>query len=399
MSGPAGEMEWPAFEVDPAEPLRLARRWLDAAFFDDAMRGSLGSVRVIGVKRMRSRLGGLSGSSLRKVRLTLSSGGRLDVVAKASRTGLGQEALFYQRTAPEVPVRVARLYGTARNPEGGAAMPPILILEALTPTVPSGSLGPEMLRAALGEAARLHARFWGDRALARHDFLTDAVVSNHEVFKRRFNFGLNSILGRQRLPYFPRYISQRARELLERLASDIEAILTPLRTLAPTLLHGDLNPANLLVLDEPGREHAIAFLDWQNVCRGPAIIDLVYLFHMTRFHGVDRIGRPVFGDPILEWGPFAASYFDALERELGGAVDRRAQLSAAPAADLVLTIRFWIPYAGILLDSMKLDFMWGRIGWLLGPVLRWARIDRLLDQFLKVPLSRLDANALALGLA
>jgi Phosphotransferase enzyme family len=399
MSGSAGEMEWPAFEVDPAEPLRLARRWTDAGFFDDAMRGALGQARVIAVKRMRSRLGGLSGSSLRKFRLKLSDGSMLDVVAKASRTGLGQEALFYQRIAPEVPIRIARLYGTARNPEGGAAMPPILILEALTPAIPPGALSPEMLRTALGEVARLHARFWGDGRLARHDFLIDATVSNAAVFRRRLEFAMNSILDRQRLHYFPRFISDGARELIERLASNMETILGPLRALAPTLLHGDLNPANMLVLSESEREGSIGFIDWQNLCRGPAIVDLVYLFHMTRFRGPDRMGRPVFGEPILEWGAFTACYFEALERELGGPVDRHAHLSAAPAADLALTLRLWIPYVGIALDSVKLDFMWRRMGWLFRPLLRWARIDRLLDHFLKFPLARLEPNALALGLA
>jgi Phosphotransferase enzyme family len=391
-------MEWPALEADPAEPLRLGRRWLDAEFFDGAMRDALGQAHVIAVKRMRARLGGLSGSSLRKFRLKLSGGRTLDVIAKASRTGLGQEALFYQRIAPEVPIRIARLYGSAQNPEGGAEMPPILILEALRPAIPPFALGPQLLRAALGEVARLHARFWGAAALARHDFLADAAVSNPAVFQRRLKFGLNSILDRQRLPYFPRFISDGARDLIERLASGMETVLQPLGALSPTLLHGDLNPANILVLGESQLERSIGFIDWQNVCRGPAIVDLVYLFHMTRFHGRDRIGRPVFAEPILEWDAFTTCYFEALERELGGPVDREAQLRAGPAADLAVTLRMWIPYAGIVLDFVKRDFMWGRMGWLFRPLLRWARIDRILDHFLKVPLARLEPDALALGL-
>ncbi len=386
-------------EADPAERIRLKGRWLNAAFFDSAMRGALGDARVLKARASRERLFGLSGSRLRKFRLVLSDGRTLDVVAKASHTGLENEALFYQRLGPQLPLRIPRLYGTGRNPQRGIETPPILILEALSPANGKGSLGPDSLRMALREIARLHARFWDDGSLSCHDFLADATVSNPAVFRRRFEFGLASILRRQRLRYFPRCIPDRTKTLIEHLASDLEPILKPLRALPATLLHGDLNPANMLVLSESRSVGTICFIDWQVVCRGPAILDLTYLFQMTRFRGTDRLGRGLFREPILEWDEFTACYFDALERELGGPVNREAHLAAAPAADIAFALRFWIPFTGILLEFFNADFLWGKMGWLFQPVLRWARIDRLLNHLLELPLARLEPNARALGLA
>lgn len=77
-SGAAGPTEWPVIEADPAERIRLGRRWFNAEFLDRAMRPSLGTARVIEAKPVRAGLGGLSGSSLEKFRLRLDDGRALE---------------------------------------------------------------------------------------------------------------------------------------------------------------------------------------------------------------------------------------------------------------------------------------------------------------------------------
>lgn len=384
--------EWPVIDADLAERVRLRKRWFTPEFFNRTVGNSFDGACVERVKFRRARLLGLSGSWMRRCDLTLSDRRVIAVVMKAARKGLAQEALFYCDLAPHVPVRIPRPYGLAPNPEPGGR--DILIIEALPSPLAPSRFNARHVHAIAQAIAKLHASFMASEALEVTGWLPNAARLDREIFTHRINNALDALRSREkRMRYFPAKLGDAGERIVRAAAARIDSLMEPLQSMPPTLLHGDLNPNNIIIPENAAdtcEPEQIAFVDWQNVAIGPAVLDIAYLHHMSRYHGNDRWGRAIFGEPLTDWNELAANYLDALDREMGRPFDREAFMAAAPAADAVVTLRSWVPLCGLAVAAGNADFLWGRMGWLFRPLLRWARIDELFAEFLDKPVQRLD---------
>lgn len=391
--------EWPVIDADLAERVRLRKKCFTPEFFNRNIGNSLEGARVERVKFRRARLLGLSGSWMRRCDLTLSDGRVIALVLKAARKGLAQEALFYCDLAAHVPIRIPRPYGLAPNPEPGGR--DILIIEALPHPLAPAQFTAGHVHAIAQAIAKLHASFMASEALEVTGWLPNAARLDRENFKRRINNALDALRSREkRMRYFPARLGATGERMVRAAAEQIEALMEPLLSLPPTLIHGDLNPNNIIIPQTAAytcEPQEVAFVDWQNVAVGPSVLDIVYLHHMSRYHGNDRWGRAIFGEPLTDWNELAAFYLDALEREMGRPFDREGFMAAAPAADAMITLRAWVPLCGLAVEAGNVDFLWGRMGWLFRPLLRWAGIDELFAELLARPVQRLEQECGALS--
>ncbi len=383
--------EWPVIDADLSERVSLRKKWFTPEFFNRNIGNSLAGARVEGVNFRRARLLGLSGSWMRRCDLALSDGRTISVILKAARKGLAQEALFYCDLAAHVPVRIPRPYGLAPNPQPGGR--DILIIEALGAPLPPSRFTAKHIHAIAQAAARLHASFMASEALEVTGWLPNAARLDRETFKHRINNALEALRSREkRMRYFPGRLGDEGERIVRAAADRIDDLMEPLRSMPPTLLHGDLNPNNIIIpenLPDSCAPEDVALVDWQNVAIGPGVLDIAYLHHLSRYRGNDRWGRAVFGEPLTDWNELAGLYLDALEGEMGRAFDRERFMAAAPAADAMVTLRSWVPICGLAVEAGNTDFLWGRMGWLFRPLLRWAGIDELFAEFLDKPVRRL----------
>lgn len=383
--------QWPVIDADLNERVRVRKKWFTPEFFNRNIGNSLDGTRVERVKFRRARLIGLSGSWMRRCDLALSDGRTISVILKAARKGLAQEALFYCDLAPHVPVRIPRTYGLAPNPEPGGR--DILIIEALPSPLAPARFAAKHIHAIAQAAAKLHASFMGSEALDVTGWIPNAMRLDREIFNHRINNALDALRSREkRMRYFPARLGDDGERIVRAAAARIDHLMEVLRILPPTLLHGDLNPNNIIIPESAAENcgpEDVALVDWQNVAIGPGVIDIAYLHHLSRYRGSDRWGRTIFGEPLTEWNELAAVYLDALEREMGCPFDRDAFMAAAPAADAIVTLCSWVPLCGLAVATGGGDFLWGRMGWLFRPLLKWARIDEVFTEFLGKPVERL----------
>ena len=184
-------------------------------------------------------------------------------------SGMGRrEALFYQRLAREVPLRVPRCYHAATSASGEQY---IMLLEHLEDSGctfhnASTAYSLDYIRRVLAAFARLHAAYWESPRLGRdlawvqpplqHDIavqLVDRALSLHSAAMPAVFQDMGEL-----------YLQQTA--AIHRLWEEGAA----------TLVHGDVHDANLFLAgDTPG------FLDWALLARAPAMRDTGYFLAAT----------------------------------------------------------------------------------------------------------------------
>lgn len=183
---------------------------------------------------------------------------------------------------------------------------------------------------------------------------------------------------------------------MEQIGSNLRPVLEPLRSLPPTLLHGDMSPYNVSIPATPllDSEPRAWLLDWQDVCQGPAIIDLISLYHAQIFRRSSgrESGRSV---PLIDWEDFANYYFDALEGQLRFSVDRAAHLAAVPAATINLALRRFLVCAGLTLSGGQLDFLFRAKQVVMKPLAAWADLPGFLEYFVNFPIELVTEHARA----
>ncbi|OGO14834.1 MAG: hypothetical protein A2Z14_00145 [Chloroflexi bacterium RBG_16_48_8] len=184
-----------------------------------------------------------------------------------TRTGLAgagrREVGVYQFLAGQLPLIVPTLI--AASPTGDW-----LLMEAVPPSQDASLWEQKDYLKAIDALSQLHDRFWGlgedlnafpwlSRPL-RADFGIHVAAGEHAVEKMKYH-------GK------PTYIAEVPSrvKLLEKLTSNAEMVVAPLRREVSTFLHGDYWPGNISVM----RDGSQIVYDWQLAAIGPAILDLL----------------------------------------------------------------------------------------------------------------------------
>ncbi|MCB1703835.1 MAG: phosphotransferase [Halioglobus sp.] len=184
-------------------------------------------------------------------------------------TGMGRcEARFYQRLAPELPVRVPRCYFAASDTAGDAY---IMLLEHLVDSGctfrnSSTRYSLDYIRQILAAFARLHAHYWASpRFSADLDWVQP--LRQQSVGAQLVARALQAH-GAKMPPVFT--------AMAELYLAQTDAIHQLWRRGVPTLIHGDVHDGNLFYdRDQPG------FLDWAMLAQGPAMRDVGYFLAGT----------------------------------------------------------------------------------------------------------------------
>jgi hypothetical protein len=187
-----------------------------------------------------------------------------------ARTGMGRrEALFYERLAPTVALRVPAVYVARHDDRDGRFVLLIEDLAATGCTVSDGPTGvtPDSAAGALGDLAGLHLRFedparreaeagWVPEPL--HDPSYAATMLRHGLDRHRDRLG-----------------SEFA-EIAELYIGRADALHALWQEGARTVIHGDPHIGNLF--DDHGRT---GFLDWGIVSTGTPLRDVSYFLCMA----------------------------------------------------------------------------------------------------------------------
>jgi len=224
-----------------------------------------------------------------------------------------RELHFHDGLAARCPVRMPRTYhgGWDRRRERA-----VLVLEDLVDAVQGDCL----MRANLPDArslahtlAALHAAWWGDASLARHDWLPSLARSEREpewFVSRREKF----------LQRFGGQVPPRVRRVVERVEV-LQAQASERLAVAPeTLLHGDLHLDNVL-FEGTGRTPVV--LDWARVGRGPAVLDVGELVWSIAPAGGEAEVLGAYTRALAEHG-VPARPETTWSREMGGALLRKS---------------------------------------------------------------------------
>lgn len=193
---------------------------------------------------------------------------------RTRRTGTDSDAyrrelLFYRRLAPAVPIRVPRCHLAEAAGTGEF----VLLLGDAAPARPRYQVrgaAPDDVALALGDLARLQARFWGGAGLSGQQWLP---VPGPAADRRRaaaYRVTADGFLAR-----FGARLSPRARAVVTGFAARVRRWAAAHQP-PYTLLHGDFRLDNLLFGDTPGTA-PLTVVDWQTVAVGPGPSDAAYL--------------------------------------------------------------------------------------------------------------------------
>jgi thiamine kinase-like enzyme len=179
-------------------------------------------------------------------------------------SGMGRrEAMFYQRLAAELPIRVPHCY-FADSDEAGEAY--IMLLENLVDSGctfknASNRYSLDFIRQILAAFARLHAAYWKSPRF-ESDLAWIKPPLQHEIGAQLIDRALQQYSDSMPVIF---------REMGELYLAQTDAIHQLWLRGDPTLIHGDVHDGNLFYdADQPG------FLDWAMVARGPAMRDVGY---------------------------------------------------------------------------------------------------------------------------
>ena len=185
--------------------------------------------------------------------------------AERGSKAFDREIRFYREVACRVPLRVPRIYYADASDAGK-----VLVMEDLTRYQcidQLHGLRHEQVIATVRDAAKLHAAFWTDAALAGldwlplHDhFFADGFVEHWPAFAASYELR----------------IGRDAVRLGERVALHLRWLEERIAERPVTLVHGDLRADNLLFGGSPERPE-IVVLDWQLATRSLGTIDLARL--------------------------------------------------------------------------------------------------------------------------
>lgn len=156
----------------------------------------------------------------------------------------------------------------------------VLLLEHLAPSYcPSFGISPEQVRLAVGNAARLHARFWNDPFVLDHPALIQLSDAEHWP---NVASATRAAIARVEALFGDDCSASVA--MTEAYSANFDAIMKFMRTRPFTLQHADYHPKQLFFPDAQG-QGKFAVIDFQFSVAGPGPMDVMRLLHMTP--GVD----------------------------------------------------------------------------------------------------------------
>ncbi|HSG08976.1 MAG TPA: aminoglycoside phosphotransferase family protein [Longimicrobiales bacterium] len=227
-----------------------------------------------------------------------------------------REIWIYDNVLPRVPESAA-CWGTVTDEEAGIHW---LLLERVDGR-PLWEVGDATVWMSAAEwLGRFHAKFLGAPPRC-------AVLMEHDRHLHRWWFGRALALTRNGANAA---LSLRRRETLMRLAPLHRAAVERVMGEAPTLLHGEFYPANILV-DDDGPERSIVPVDWEMAGVGPCVLDLAAL--TSGGWGED------------DRAAFVASYARARAEAGAHCPPLAPLLESVEAARLLLAVQ-WLGWAG-----------------------------------------------------
>lgn len=189
----------------------------------------------------------------------------------AGRTELNylREVRFYEQVAPKLSARVPECYFSEICSNGTEF---VLLLEDLSPATAGNQIdgaSVEDVEQALRQAAGFHAPFWGGEELRGSEWLD---ISG--TYWKRFE----EMMPQWWAGFRERYEANLPADQVafgDRFVAGIGKYYDLMRTLPPTIQHGDFRPDNLL-FGVDGDPRSLAVVDWQTVLLAPGAVDAAY---------------------------------------------------------------------------------------------------------------------------
>lgn len=178
-----------------------------------------------------------------------------------------KEVAFYREIAPRLAVRVPQVHFAAASDDGAAF---ILLFEDLAPARQGDQIGGCSLadaRAALVQAAAIHAPSWGDAAILDREWLKPGAEVRAQV---------RALYPQAQAIFRERYAATLEPELMAVCEAVAAHPAVFARDPDPVcLIHGDFRLDNML-FDIRGGAEPVAVLDWQTVALGNGLTDVGY---------------------------------------------------------------------------------------------------------------------------
>jgi hypothetical protein len=333
---------------------------LDAAYVREAL-ARAGRDAAVSEVSARPLTDGRSGAVV--TALVLDGGRRL--VHKAVRDGVGfhavvggplgrEAALFRSDVTARLPGALTwPIFDAARHDGRGETW--LLMDDVSEGILPPGAFDPAKLDRMLAGVAALHAGHWG-----RADALDALPLLELGEVARLFGdpvlacargtpprdawvrWMIESFVVGRYLPRFLEILGARGADDYLAIVESRDAWIAALARHEPTLLHNDLRRANLSYLAD-GR---VALLDWERAARGPAAVDLTWLWFLQFWAYPPRAPH----DPDAH----RAAYLFALERALGRPVDREAFAASWGLGWVLVLCEIGYLLADVLVESPDL---------------------------------------------
>lgn len=297
-----------------------------------------------------------------------------------------KEVCFYQNLSDRLPGVAPRCYFQHEAEDGKRGW---VALDDVPDQIPPQKWAAADLEILTGTLADLHAGFWGREEVlqaegapwliggrqytwaelkAEHPVYfvegPGAILSEHAI-ERSGNLApvllkaANGLAVMRALNGWPGILGETHLTIAADLLDDPVPMLEPLRRLPPTLLHGAAHPYHwrATLFDD------MRLLDWQQICIGPGVFDLVNFLEQFpvlyeddgRAQMILRTEWPISEETIID------NYILALSQRLGSDFDGRALRQALPAARCLQILSNWFVFFANWFDDMPDLYTWQRV--------------------------------------
>jgi hypothetical protein len=221
-----------------------------------------------------------------------------------------REISLYSDLGNAIPMNTPKLYfGFA--PEGSDAA--VIVLEEIIgfskeslPTEEQRILTVGEARLALGELAKMHAKWWDDPTLDDYEWLrgVDHVGRNfmYQSYEQTW--------AKMREIVEPALDPTEVR-ICNGLSNYLPTLMSELKSMPTTLSHGDFHPGNLL-WDKLGEPKTVWVIDWQFPSRAPGVIDVARILGMgvesANLHLVRQDYLPQYHSALVSGGVTGYEY-------------------------------------------------------------------------------------------
>lgn len=175
-----------------------------------------------------------------------------------------REIRFYREVAPQVSVRLPKIYFTVEEPPSL-----MLVMEDLSYCRPGDQvkgMNVDLVLATAAMMGRLQAQFWCNDSLDKLDWMPATNNMEHDFPQKWPSFE----------KHFGHYAGDDGIALGRRIAPNVQWIVNEIAHRPKTITHCDLREDNLL-FDETGLQTEVIILDWQLATRSFGVFDVARL--------------------------------------------------------------------------------------------------------------------------